>query len=169
MYLKQIGVEQESKVRVSFEKVVDDLLMISLSNNLDDEVLSYWRLTEVAGIPPLEIGINCKNNYVSSITFYIDSTYMAEHNRIDDIVAERGNVLVDSKIFTHTNEYLDVHKGYSVQIQNNNLICFFEDGSKFKYSYKTDRLEVFLDDEKRIVGFSICDLSSEQMNMINSL
>lgn len=168
MYLKQIGVEQESKVSVDFEKVVEDLLMISLVNDSDNEVLSYWRLTEVAGIPPLEIGINCKNNSVASITFYIDSTYMVEHDCVN-IVAERGNVLVDSKIFTHTNEYVDVHKGYSVQIQNNNLICFFEDGTEFKHSYKTDKFEVFLDEEKRIVGFSICDLSSRQINMIESL
>lgn len=168
MYLKQIGVEQESKVNVVFEKVVDDLLMISLVNDSDNEVLSYWRLTEVAGIPPLEVGINCKNNSVASITFYIDSTHMVEHGCVD-IVAERGAILVDSKIFTHTNEYLDVHKSYSVQIQNNNLICFFEDGSKFKYSYKTDKLEVFLDEEKNIVGFAICDLSSRQINMIDTL
>lgn len=168
MYLKQIGVDQESIVTVDFEKVVDDLLMISLVKDSDNEVLSYWRLTEVAGIPPLEIGINCKNNSVASITFYIDSTYIVEHDCVD-IVAEKGTILVDTKIFTHINEYVDVHKGYSVQIQNNNLICFFEDGTKFKYSYKTDKLEVFLDKEKSMVGFAICDLSSRQINMIDTL
>lgn len=168
MYLKQIGVERESKVSVDFQKVVDDLLMVSLVNDSSNGVLSYWRLTAVIGIPPLEIGVDCENNYLASITFYIDSTYMVEHDCVD-IVAERGNVLIDSRVFRYTNAYIDVNKDYSVQIQNNNLICFFEDGTKFKYSYKTDKLEVFLDEEKRIVGFSVCDLSSQQINMIHSL
>ena len=61
MYLKQIGIGKESKTNIAFEKVVDDLLMISIINDFqNDEILSYWRLTKVTGIPPLEIGINCK-------------------------------------------------------------------------------------------------------------
>lgn len=169
MYLNQIGIGKEAKIKITFEKVVDDLLMISIINGFqNDEILCYWRLTKVAGIPPLEIGINCKSNYLASITFYIDSTYKAEHDS-DNIVVQRGNVLVDTSIFTHTNEYFDICQSYSVQLKNDVLHCLFENATCFKYSYKTDKLEIFVDSEKRIVGFAICDLSSEQIDMIKSL
>ncbi|MEY8284447.1 hypothetical protein AALA13_11555 [Lachnospiraceae bacterium 50-23] len=169
MYLKQIGIGKESKTNIAFEKVVDDLLMISIINDFqNDEILSYWRLTKVTGIPPLEIGINCKSNYLASITFYIDATYKVEHDSAN-VVVERGNVLVDTSIFTHTNEYFDVCQSYSVQLKNDALHCFFERGTCFKNSYKTDKLEIFVDSENQIVGFAICDLPSEQIDMIKSL
>lgn len=169
MYLNKIGVGKETKVNVNFEKVVDDLLMISIINEpQNDNVLSYWRLTKVQGIPPLEIGINSKNNYLASITFYIDSTYIVEHDRVN-VIVEEGNVLVDSSIFTHINEYIDIYHNYSVQIQNDRLVCFFENVSTPMQAYRNNRLEVYIDAERKIIGFAICDLTDEQMDMINSL
>lgn len=169
MYLNQIGIGKESKTYITLEKVVDDLLMISIINDFqNDDILSYWRLTKVVGIPPLEIGINCKSNYLASITFYIDSTYKVEHESAN-VIVERGNVLVDASIFSHTNEYFDVCQSYSVQLKNDVLYCFFEKGTCFKYSYKTDKLKIFVDSKRQIVGFAICGLSSDQIDMIKSL
>lgn len=67
------------EVEVTFEKVVEDLLMVTVKNNLDTEnILSYWRLTQVQGIPPLEIRIDCEKELVSSVVFYIDTNYFKE-------------------------------------------------------------------------------------------
>ena len=63
MYLiKKDIIDDNGKMEISFEKVVDDLLMLSMSSQKKDQgILSYWRLTKVVGIPPLEIGIDCEN------------------------------------------------------------------------------------------------------------
>ena len=52
MYLiKKNMNSEETKVDVIFEKVVDDLLLISITNSIrNDGILSYWRLIKVIGI-----------------------------------------------------------------------------------------------------------------------
>lgn len=82
---------------------------------------------------------------------------------------ERGNVLVDTSIFSHINEYIDVFQSYSFQLKKDVLHCFFENATCFEYSYKTDKLEIYVDSEMQIVGFSISDLSSEQIDLITSM
>lgn len=169
MYLKKIGIGKETKIKVSLEKVVDDLLMISIINDLQNyEIPSYWRLTKVVNIPPLEIGINCKSNFLASITFFIDSTCKAVYEKAN-VIVERGNVLIDTSIFSHTNEFIDVFQSYSFQLKNNGLYCFFDNSTCLKCSYKTDKLEIFIDSEMQIIGFAISELSSEQINLIKSV
>lgn len=160
---------KESKLNVSFEKVADDLLMISISNEiLNKGILSYWRLTKVVGIPPLEIGIDCNNGIVASVTFFVDTSYI--NNSINvNMISERGNLLVDTDIFTRINDYVDVDQAYEINISEDKLICAFMKESEFKKSYKNDRLEIFTNSQNQIIGFSICDLTIEEKEMMNSL
>lgn len=169
MYLIKRTVGKEFKVKVKFEKVVEDLLMVSLTNQTKyNGILSYWRLVNVSGIPPLEIGIDCESRCLASINFYIDVSYIDEH-RINEVQAQRGSVLVDTSIFSKTNDYVDVDKSYMIYIQNNKLICLFETNSIIAQSYRTDRLEVYLDSKNNILGFAICDLSVQERKILKSL
>lgn len=166
---KKNVISKESKIDVSFEKVVDDLLMISISNQtINQGVLSYWRLTKVAGIPPLEIGINCDNGIFASATFFIDASHIKKSENIN-VISDTGNILVDTGIFTGVNDYVDVDKAYEINIFEDKLICGFMKETEFKKSYRNDRLEIFVDCRNQIVGFSICELLVEEKNMINSL
>lgn len=170
MYLiKKNMNSEETKVDVIFEKVVDDLLLISITNSIrNDGILSYWRLIKVIGIPPLEIGIDCKSGGVVSITFYIDVSYIKEQESLN-VHTGKGNILVDTNIFTNVNDYIDIDQGYKVGIQANKLICLFEGVDEFKQSYRNERFEIYLDSKDQIVGFGLCDLTEEEIETINSL
>lgn len=160
---------KESNLKVPFEKVDDDLLMISISNETPNQgILSYWRLTKVVGIPPLEIGIDCNKGNVASITFFVDTPYIKKSKNINTI-SEWGNLLVDTNIFTRVNDYVDVDQAYEVNISEDKLICAFMKESEFKKSYRNDRLEIFSDYQNHIIGFSICDLTVEEKKMMKSL
>lgn len=170
MYLVKKNINsEEKKVDVIFEKVVDDLLVISITNSIqNDGILSYWRLIKVIGIPPLEIGIDCKSGGVVSITFYMDGSYIKEQESLN-VHTSKGNVLVDTNIFQKVNDYIDINQGYKVDIQANKLICVFEGVDEFKQSYRNERFEIYLDSRDQIVGFALCDLSEEEIGTINSL
>lgn len=158
MYLVKKDIKSEEiKVNVTFEKVVDDLLMISVMPQLqNNNVPSYWRLTKVKGIPPLEIGVNCRNGELISITFYVDLSYIKKQKEFD-VNVNRGNVLVETNIFKQTNDYVDIDKGYEIYMEENRLVCIFEDIEKVEQSYKNDRIEVYLNKNNEVIGFSICD------------
>ena len=166
---KKNVISEESKIYVSFEKVVDDLLMITISNQtLNRGLLSYWRLTKVVGMPPLEIGIDCNNGTFASATFFVDVSYIKNSENVN-VISYRGNVLVDTEIFSRVNDYVDVDQTYEINIFEDKLICAFIKCNEFKKSYINDRLEVFVDCQDQIVGFSICKLSVEEKNMVKSL
>lgn len=170
MYLVKKNINsEETKVEVIFEKVVDDLLVISITNSIqNDGILSYWRLIKVIGIPPLEIGIDCKSGGVVSITFYMDVSYIKEQESLN-VHTGKGNILVDTNIFQKVNDYIDINQGYNVDIQANKLICVFEGVDEFKQSYRNERFEIYLNSRDQIVGFALYDLTEEEIGTINSL
>lgn len=162
-------VTSKSKIKVSFEKMADDLLMISLSNEIHNQgILSYWRLTKVVGMPPLEIGIDCQEGFISSATFFVDGLAITESEDVNTSIFE-GNILVDTGIFTKANDYIDVEQAYDINICKDKLICSFVKAKEFKNTFRNDRVEIFVDCNNQIVGFSICDLSEDEKNLINSI
>ena len=169
MYLKKEMIGEEIPVKTEFEKVAKDLLMVSvIAQTQPHGILSYWRLVKVSGIPPLEIGVNCESQSLASITFFIDSTYIkqCEPAKIDTKI---GSILVDVSIFSKTNDYIDIAKNYMVCIKQNKLICLFEGTDRMNQSYRTARLEVYLDVMYNVIGFAICDLTMQERNMLKSL
>lgn len=170
MVLIKKDIVEETKTEICFEKIVDDLIMISITNELPfDSIPSYWRLTKVTGIPPLEIGIDCKSHCLASITFYLDSTMIVEWPEIKVDVAN-GNVVIDeSPRFQHKNDFIDISGNYRICLQKNKLLCFFADSPEIKQAYRTDRIEVYVDMMNNIMGFAVCDLSVQEINMVKSI
>lgn len=156
------------RINITFEKVADDLLMISLVNPEYKGIPSYWRLTNVVGIPPLEIGIDCQNGFISNVTFYVDGLAIKNGEDIN-IRPLEGNIIVDTGIFTKVNDYIDVNQTYDIYYYENKLICSFEKTKEIAKSFKNDRTEMFVDCNNQIIGFSICDLSRDEKNLINSI
>lgn len=156
-------------VIVNFEMIADDLLMVSITNQIvSQRVPSYWRLTKTNGIPPLEIGIDCQQGMISNITLFIDGTSISEINGGDRPMIE-GNIIVDTSIFTKENDYYDVDKSYNISICNDRLICSFEAINENTIVFRNDRIGIFVDSNNCIIGFSVCDLSEAEKNMIHSI
>src|SRR5699024_6136445 len=98
MFLKKINSENISlQSEVYTEKVVDDLLMISIKMDIrnDKTYYDYWRLTRTTGVPPLEIGIDKTDGSIQTIVFYVASEFFKKIN-FDLTNENEGLILVDS-------------------------------------------------------------------------
>ncbi|HAK1623368.1 TPA: hypothetical protein H1053_002826, partial [Listeria monocytogenes] len=101
MLLKKINSENINvKSEVHMEKVVDDLLMISVKMDIKNNksYYDYWRLTRTMGIPPLEIGIDKTDGSIQTIVFYATSDFF---KKMDFSLTKEneGLIMVDSSIF----------------------------------------------------------------------
>lgn len=169
MFLIKKGlVTSKIKINIIFEKVAEDLLMISLVNTEFKGIPSYWRLTNVVGIPPLELGIDCQDGFISNVTFCVDGLTIKKGEDIN-IPPLDGNIIVDTSIFTKVNDYIDVNQTYDIYYNENKLICSFEKTKEIVNSFRNDRVEIFVDDNNQIIGFSICDLSKDEKNLIDRI
>ncbi len=159
----------KTEMLVNFEKVADDLLMVSITNQIEShKPPCYWRLTKTNGIPPLEIGLNRQQGVISCITLFIDGLDISE---IDDYNMSRmeGNVIVDTSIFTKDNDYYDVEKNYDISVNNDRFICLFDAIKENTIAFRNGRLEIFVDSNNSIIGLSVCDLSEDENNLIKSI
>lgn len=161
-------VTSKTKIDISFEKVAEDLLMISLVNLEYKGIPSYWRLANVVGIPPLELGIDCRSGFIRNVTFYVDGLTIKKGEDIP-LRPLDGNIIVDTSIFTKVNDYIDVNQAYDIYYYENKLLCSFEKTKEIAASFRNDRVEIFVDSNDQIIGFSICDLSKEEKNLIDSI
>ena len=169
MLLTKTGLDASvSKISISFEEIADDFLMVSLINNNNCRIPSYWRLVKKVGMPPLEIGINCDNGHISNITFFVDSLTKSDIND-DSVSIIDGNVIVDTSIFTKTNEYIDVFREYNVYYTNNKLVCLFSNQDNISGIFRDNRFEIYVDNNEQIMGFSICDLSENEKKLVDNL
>ena len=170
LLIKKEVINRKTKVDISFEKVASDLLMVSLTNQMENQgIPSYWRLTKTIGIPPLEIGINCQYGFIISVTFFADGLKIAE---TEDITCsmEEGNILVDTSIFAKDNDYYDVNQSYDIKICKNKLICsFIKVKEQDIIAYRNDKIEIYVDSNNYIVGFSICELSEDEKRLLTSI
>lgn len=156
----------KSEINVSFEEVADDLLMVSLTSQVENqEIPSYWRLTQTVGIPPLEIGIDRAHGFILCVTFFIDRLAIQEIEDADNSMSE-GNILVDTCIFKRDNDYYDVNQPYDVSICKDKLICSFIAINEKSIAYRNDRVEIYVDSNNCIIGLSICDLSKDEKDLI---
>ena len=168
LLIKKGLVTSKRKINIIFEKVAEDLLMISLVNPEFKGIPSYWRLTNVVGIPPLELGINCQDGFISNATFYVDGLAIKNGEDIN-IHQFDGNIIVDTSIFTKVNDYIDINQTYDIYYYENKLICSFNKTKENVDSFRNDRVEIFVDCNNQIIGFSICDLSKDEKNLISSI
>lgn len=175
MYLTKITeTNKEKSMEITFEKVANDLLMISIEINEGNtkDVLNYWRLTKVKGIPPLEIGISAVDGLIYSIVFYADSDLFQTKGQYYCIESEtQGCVVIDTNIFKKNNDYIDIHKTYRLFLDNNRLFCCFNkfnEETNSQQIYKNNRLGICLANNQ-IIGFEIYDLSQSEILEIKSV
>ena len=168
LLIKKGLVTSKIKVNIIFEKVAEDLLMISLVDPEFKGIPSYWRLTKVAGMPPLEVGIDCQDGLISNVTLYVDGLAIKNGEDINAPQSD-GNIIVDTSIFTKVNDYVDVNQTYDICCCENKVICSFENAKEIVNSFRNDRVEIFVDCNDQIAGFSICDLSKDEKDLINGI
>lgn len=170
MYLKVIDIKKyKREVNTNFEYVSKDLLMINITFKCIDYVIpSYWRLTDVYNIPPLEIGINDKSGEIENITFFVNKIFL--NNNGNTTNNKKGTVKVETNIFRKVNDFVDINSCYYVDLNANSLNCMFEEiDSDEIQSIQNDRLKVYINKLSEIIGFSITELSSDDMQKLEIL
>ena len=171
MYLSKISVSKtETNTQVEFEKVADDLLMISINNDTADSktIFSYWRLVGTGANPPMEIGINTTTGKIKSITLFVDSDCFSNISCSSQNY-EDGNIILDSDIFSKENDYIDIEENYSVSLDAEKFICIFCEQYETKSIIADGSIEFFLNHNDELIGFAINNLSEEEINIIKSL
>jgi len=172
MYLKIIDINDiETEINVTIENVAEDLLMITINCNHSNKnvIPSYWRLTDVCGIPPLEIGINKESGELENITFYAERRQFKHYNLCDSATIN-GKVIVETSIFKKTNDYVDLHQGYYISLHKDCLSCVFDNtDTDHIQGVQNNRLKLYTNERNEIIEFSIYNLSSKDIEKIDSL
>ncbi|MBC1771282.1 hypothetical protein HBP63_12170 [Listeria welshimeri] len=170
MLLKKIDSENKKiDSAIHMEKVVDDLLMISIKMDTKNNksYYDYWRLIKTMGIPPLEIGIDKTDGSIQTIVFYVASDLFREINfKLPN--KNEGGIMVDSSIFKKENDYVDIDSNYFVFLDGDELVCSFEEKFNPDMSYNINRIKVFLK-LNEVIGFSVKDLSNIEIEKLKSL
>jgi hypothetical protein len=169
MYLTKTGVlDSKLIIDISFEQVADDLLLVRIVNRAQQGIPSYWRLTNAVDIPPLELGVDCQEGYISDITVFVDGLDIKDGEKINTPLPKLfGNVLVDTSIFKKVFDIVDVNDTFDVYIYKDKLICLFEKTKEITETVKVDRVEMYIDCSEQIVGFAICDLTETEIYLLN--
>jgi len=171
MYLLKNKIEKyETITQIQFEKVVDDLLMISINYDINDTscLFSYWRLLGTVANPPLEVSINTDRKTIKNITFFVDADCFQKENS-GDIEGTYGNILVDTTVFKTENDYIDTVGKYFISLSNNRLICTFDSNSNIKEKIGNNHVKFLINHNDKICGFEIYNLNEHQIKDIKSV
>ena len=84
-------------------------------------------------------------------------------------ISYNRDAIVDISVFPKINSCICVVKEYSMFKHEGNLVCLFEDEQEPAKAYRNGRFELLVDNCNQIVGFSICDLTEDEIMMIDSL
>ncbi|WP_080872127.1 hypothetical protein [Oceanobacillus timonensis] len=169
--LKKIGNKNtETSNEIAMEKVVEDLLMISIKldkQNMKD-YYDYWRFIKTGRVPPLEIGVDSSDGSIQTIVFYIDSAFFV--NMQEEIMNQekKGLIFTDTSIFKKQNDYIDNDEQYYLFFKDKDLICSFTKDFQPEECYKNDRIKLYINDNQ-IIGFAISDLSDTEIETIKSV
>lgn len=170
MLLKKMNSENNNiDSEIHMEKVVEDLLMISIKidKNNNKSYYDYWRLTGTMGIPPLEIGIDKTDGSIQTIVFYVASDLFRKI-KFNLPNENEGLIMVDSSIFKKENDYVDIDSNYFVFLDDDELVCSFEGEFEPDLSYNIGRIRVFLK-LNEVIGFSVKGLSNIEIEELKSL
>ena len=156
------------KFDISYNKSAGGMIEISV-NNMSDicEAPCRWHLTKGCGMPLLTVDIDNHNGRLVNITAYKTKS-MSPVPFVHPVISQNGDVIVDISVFKRVNGCIVGFKGYSMFKHEGNLVCLFEDEQEPVKSYRNGRFELLIDNCNQIVGFSICDLTEEEIMMIAS-
>ncbi len=168
--LSVININQtKNKFDISFFKYSNGLIGLSVKDSsckLDSPY--YWHITKGCGMPLLTVDIDNHNGQLVSITAY-KTKRMTPMPFVPPVISQNRDVIVDRSVFERVNGCIDGLKGYSMFKHEGNLVCLFEDEQEPVKSYRNGRFELLIDNCNQIVGFSICDLTEDEIMMIDSL
>jgi hypothetical protein len=168
MYLLKKQIEMEETItQIEFEKVADDLLMISVNYDTNDQgqVPSYWRLLGHSPNPPLEIGINTDKGFITNMTLFVDSDCFKEFST-EEINMLNGNVIVDTDIFKKANDYVDTDGEYFINISDDKIICSFGLHNCIKEAIGNNKIKFLISHSDELCGFEIYDLTESELGNI---
>jgi len=171
MYLSKISIDRNRTItQIELEKVANDLLMISVNNNIGDQsaMFSYWRILGSGGNPPLEIGINTNTKSIKSITFFVDTDCFAEFHLLCDSYTE-GNIVFNTGIFCKKNDYIDTFGNYTVSLNDDKLLCIFNEQINIKETIVNDSIEYFVNNNDELQGFALNHLGEQEIDAIKSV
>ncbi|MBR3463085.1 MAG: hypothetical protein IKH20_10445 [Clostridiales bacterium] len=153
---------------ISFIKYTDHVSILIDNKTHEYEAPSRWSLTKGCGMYPIIVVVDCKNRLISRITASL-TKIMTSKLFVPLDNSQNGDVIVDTSVFTNFNDHINVLHGYSVFIHEGHLIFCFGDNPKPAKTYRNGRLELLIDNCNQIVGFSICDLTEDEIMMLNSI
>lgn len=155
-------------VSVEFESMADDLVMITINNDIKSEtrIFNYWRLLGDGQNPPLEIGVDADKMIIHSITVFVDKGNFSEVKKLNCTIRS-GNILIDTDIF-QTDRYVDVEGLYYVFITDRIFTCIFNDTCDIKEKVLNGRVEYLISNNNELCGFSICNLDINELEMMKS-
>ncbi len=171
MYLTKIGKNvSETDPHVEFEKLADDLVMVSVNNDPNDRsrIFSYWRLSGDGSNPPLEIGVNSQTGTIKSITIFIDANCFREISFPDSHISY-GNMRVDRSIFKKANDYVDAEGHYYAALAGNKFMCSFHGQCDIREIIVNQKIQFYLDDQDQLRGIAVNNLTDTEVNMIKAL
>jgi len=164
LLLKSNGVSTNTITSVELEMMADDLLMITINNDVENQakVFNYWRLIGNRQNPPLEIGVDIDKKTVHSLTLFIE-----KHNFITsktlNIHHKKGNMIIDTNIFK-VGRYIDAEGLYSVSLNEKTFKCIFNNTAEVNEGVINGRIEYYLTNIGVLCGFAICNLSDYELD-----
>ena len=171
MYLTKIGKNiSKTDSHVEFEKMADDLVMVSVNNDLNDRsrIFSYWRLSGDGSNPPLEIGVNNQTGAIKSITIFIDTNCFRKiplpHSNIS-----YGNIMVDLNIFKKIKDYVDVEGHYYAALVGKKFICIFNEQCDIREIILNQNIQFYIDNYNQLRGIAINNLTDTEVKTIKDL
>jgi hypothetical protein len=167
--LKSIGTVLNTVVSVEFEKMADDLLMITINNDIKNEkrIFNYWRLIGNGQNPPLEIGVDSDKKIIHSITVFVDRENFTEEKKLNGTI-KSGNILIDTDLFQN-DRYVDAEGLYYVFLTDRAFTCIFNDIDDIRERVLNGRVEYLITNNNELCGFSICNLDNKELDVIKSL
>ncbi len=159
----------KNKFDISFDSYAGGLIGISVVNSSHKcEAPCRWYLTKGCGMRPVVVVVDIHNGLIVSVTAFITKIKMLKSFEFLDASQSR-DVIVDRSVFTTVNDCIIVVKGYNMFKHEGNLVCLFEDEQEPTKAYRNGRFELLIDNCNQIVGFSICDLTEDEIMMIDRL
>lgn len=171
MFLSKTGTDENiTETRVEFEQVATDLIMVSIDNDINNQtgIYSYWRLIGSGENPPLEIAIDTGLGTIKQIVIFIDADCIGKFE-VEEICKVKGNILIDTGIFVKQNDYVNVKGSYCVTLIDRKLFCKFCEKFDVNVMISNGNIEIYLDNDEQVIGFSIENLSEHSLKMIKLL
>ena len=164
---KQINTEFD----ISFSNCVDELSVhVTSVEYLRQrcETSCTWYLTKGCGLPPVVVEVDCQNGLIVRMNAS-KTRNMIPMPFVHPGISQNRDVIVDKSVFPKINCCICVVQGYSMFKHEGNLVCLFEDEQEPTKAYRNGRFELLIDNCNQIVGFSICDLTEDEIMMIDRL